>query len=272
MRLISSEQPTFTPEPFLGPLFEQEVEPKIEAGYLYSPEETAMHGISRHGAIDFGLPRGTAVLAPADGWAVCTYGEVQLTQQGEPRLIGLPEATKHTPRELLSIPDLPGTSWPAWYGSFVVQIWHGQGRYTQLAHVDWVREDIPYFAPTVTEKGDLSHNQILRATVDELRQVGRFVKQGEVVAQVGMTGCGWGMRSFEFAEVAADGRPDFRSSHYWYWDQPHLHFMVFGARRGKARRPESVWDPFGLYSNDRQQYPMHCGQWPKVRHSLWRGS
>src|SRR5690242_8756412 len=100
MKLPPDQRPVFTPLPFLGPLFEPGVEPVIEAGYLYSPEESGMHGISRHNAIDFGLPRGTVVLAPADGWAVCTFGEVQLTHDGEPRLIGLAEATKHTPKEL----------------------------------------------------------------------------------------------------------------------------------------------------------------------------
>lgn len=230
-----------------------------------------MHGISKHGAIDFGLPRGSKVLAPADGWAVCTFAEVQLTEKGKPRLISVENAMRHTPKGLLSIPDLPGNAWPAWYGSYVVQIWHGRGRYTQLAHVDWVKEDIPFFPPSISDNGDLIHNRVMRAPVAEIKRAGKFVKRGQVVAQVGMTGCGWGKRSYEFAEVAAGGRPDFRGADYWYWDQPHLHFMVFGTRRGKKRVPAHTWDPFGLYGDISAPYPQRRELWPTLPGSLWLG-
>ena len=58
MVLPIDQQPTFTPPPFLGSLFKSDAEPVIEAGYLYSADETVMHGISQHRAIGFGLRRG----------------------------------------------------------------------------------------------------------------------------------------------------------------------------------------------------------------------
>jgi murein DD-endopeptidase MepM/ murein hydrolase activator NlpD len=166
-------------------------------------------------------------------------------------------------------PENSATGWPAWYGSYVVQIWHGQGRYTQYAHVDWVRPDIPYFPPATDEHGNLMHNAVLRAPVKQLMAQGKRVRRGELLALSGMTGCGWGFRCYDTAALTIDSRPDFRNSDYTYWDQPHLHFMVFSARAGKARRPRQLWDPFGLYGDVSAGYSEIPTDWSLTPHSLW---
>lgn len=271
MLLPIDQQPKSTPQPFLGPLFQAGVEPEIEAGYLYSPEEAAMHGIGVHRAIDFALARGTEIVVPADGWAVCTYGETQLTKDGEPRLIGMEEALRYTDHLLMRPPEDKEGPWPAWFGSFVVQIWHGQGRYTQYAHVDWVNPRVPFYAPIEKENGDLGHHPILRATVADYKH-GKAVKvkKGELLATVGMTGCGWGRRCYETAGLGADGRPDFRNSDYTYWDRPHLHFMTFGKRVGKKRSASEVWDPFGIYGDGQERYPAKVAEWSGLPGALWQ--
>lgn len=268
MILSVDQRPNVTPKPFLGPLFESDVQPTIEAGYLYSADETAMHGISQHGAIDFALARGTTILAPADGWAICTYGEMQLTNDGQPRLISLAQAQQHSSIDKLRLPSGDGP-WPAWYGSFVLQIWHGSGRYTQYAHIDWVDERIPYFAPTVQDNADLKHHPILRAPLNEYRRQAIKVKKGQVIAVSGMTGCGWGQRCYETADFNKHGRPDFRGSDYTYWDQSHLHFVVMGQRAGKARKPRYIWDPFGIYGDNQEKYPTLKKDWPRLSQTLW---
>jgi hypothetical protein len=269
MTLATDKQPPFTPAPFLGPLFKSGDEPVIEAGYLYSADETFMHGISQHRAIDFGLPRGAEILVPADGWAVCTYGEVKLTHDGQPRVISMEQAIKHTDLQLLRPPVDLSEPWIGYYGSYIVQIWHGNGRYTQYAHVDCVDERVPFYPPMANDKGDLLHHPVLRWPVKEYKQGQAFkVRQGEVLATVGMTGCGWGKRCYETAEFGAMGRPDFRQSEYTYWDQPHLHFMVFGKRAGKNRAASMAWDPFGIYGERSDGYPKYQDEWAN-KGSLW---
>lgn len=270
---------TPTPPPFLGPIFEKNITPVIATGFNYQADEIAMHGVKNHGAIDFDVPRGTTILAPADGYYVATYGEyLTRLEDGSPRTMSLTDAIERSGRRRQNIrpPDKSNGPWSVYYGSYVIQGWHGKGRYTQFAHVEWANESIPYYPPTHVEDGDkkktgdLAHNQIMQATVTEYRQgAAKFLKAGSVIGVVGSAGCGWGRRAYDDAKFAKDGRPDFRNGKYTYWCEPHLHFMVFGQRRPRSRKPSYLWDPFGIYGQIDAGYPAELRQWHTLPHSLW---
>lgn len=258
------------PAPFLGPVFEPSVEPVIATGFEYHPAEVALHGIRTHSAIDFDAPRGTKILAPTDGYYMATYGEFALkNEDGSLRTLSRKSALKGNPRNTDLRPPADEGEFPIYFGSYVIQGWHGKGRYTQYAHVDWVNPKIPYHPPIEMKgedsqpTGDLAHSTVLRAPVDEYRQpaVAVKLKAGEVIAELGMTGCGWGGRCLDFAKTGEDGRPDFRGVDYTYYTEPHLHFMTFGRRAPKTRKPLAVWDPFGLYRQVDGGYPDPVREW-----------
>jgi hypothetical protein len=154
--MAAADQRHRVPQPFLGPLFAPGVEPLIATGFHYTRREIEVHGVETHNAIDFDLPRGTPVLAPADGYYVATYGEVLIRDKhGEPVTRSLAEAKAGNPHNRDFRPPQHGQRWPIYYGSFVVQGWHGRGRYTQYAHLDAVDPHIPYYPPSESEQGDL---------------------------------------------------------------------------------------------------------------------
>lgn len=257
------------PAPFLGPLFEEKVEPIISTGFNYHQAEIDLHGVTFHSAIDFDLPRGTKIFAPADGYYLSTYGEVLLKDaEGNPRQLTLSDAKKGNPRNIhLSAPK--GGDKNIYFGSFVVQGWHTKGRYTQFAHVDWVSPKIPYHPPIVLKDdngepmGNLIHSPALRSTVNKYRDpsLAVFIKKGELIAEVGMTGCGWGQPCYSFLDNELNQRPDFRGVDYTYYTSPHLHFMVFGNRTPKKRRPIQFFDPFGIYGDLSAGYPKSIKNW-----------
>jgi len=274
----ADNRPT-VPQPFLGPLFEPGVEPIIATGFNYHAEEIALHGVKVHNAIDMDLPRGTKILAPADGYYIATYGEVLLrNRDGSPRMLSA-KAARAVGQDIN--PPTSDGEWPVYFGSFVVQGWHGRGRYTQSAHVDWVNPAIPYYPPVEVKdehgrpSGDRRHSPMLRATVAEYRRPGAaaFLKAGEVIAEVGMTGCGWNKPCYDFARFEANGRPDFRGVSYPYYTTPHLHFAVFGRRASRGRNAPA-FDPFGIYGTFNDGYPASRADWsramPNAKHApLW---
>jgi murein DD-endopeptidase MepM/ murein hydrolase activator NlpD len=270
------------PEPFLGRLFEANVVPVIATGFKYHAAEVALHGVQTHNAIDLDLPRGTKILAPADGWYIATYGEVLLRQEsGEPRTLSRKQALSGNPSNRDLNPPGETGEWPVWFGSFVIQGWHGNGRYTQYAHVDWIAPKIPYYPPVEVEDqegnrtGDLKHSPMLKTVVSDYRKPGvaAFVTAGEVIGEVGMTGCGWGRRCFDSARFDQLGSPDFRGTDYTYYTEPHLHFAAFG-RRAPRTRTAKPFDPFGIYGELSDGYPVDQAQWhvrqPGAKHQpLW---
>ncbi len=267
------------PQPFLGPLFKRDVTPIIATGFNYHAGEIAVHRVKTHSAIDFDVPRGTEILAPADGYYLATYGEYLLRDKdGAPRMLSPHEALSRNPANKDIRPPVGGKPEKMFFGSFVVQGWHGKGRYTQYAHVDWVNPEIPYYPPRPllgedgAETGDLAHHAVLRAPVKTYRQSGvtKNLKAGTVIATVGMTGCGWGARCYDAAAFDGDRRPDFTRAAYTYYTQPHLHFAVFGPRAPRTRKPV-MYDPFGIYGEHNQGYPQSSRQWsvrqPAAKHA-----
>lgn len=271
---LVNETTTPLPEPFLGPIFEPGVESVITTGFNYTQAEIDIHGVKVHGAIDFDVPRGTSVMAAADGWATAYYGEVLMTVNGKPRLVTLEQIKKANPARDYKLPNTP-QPWQVYYGSLVVQIWHSHGRYTQYAHLDWINPEIPYYPPVRDKKtGDWEHNPMRVATVDKYRdrRNAAFIKAGDVIGETGMTGCGLGLPCYG----TSLSETDYTNHEYTYYSSPHLHFVVFG-RRAPYTRVAKVWDSFGVYSVAGKAYPTRVGEWASwyrinrtTRHrSLW---
>lgn len=259
------------PEPYLGSLFESGVEPVIATGFNYHTEEIAIHGVESHGAIDFDLPRGTKILAPADGYYIATYGEILLrNDDGSARTLSLDQALKGNPRNTDLNPPGKKGAYKLYFGTFLIQGWHTRGRYTQYGHIDWANPEIPYYPPEVEHDehgkatGNLKHSTMLRASVDDYHKPGiaAFIRAGEVIAEVGMTGCGWNKRCYDTAKFDRARRPDFRHANYTYYTEPHLHFVAFG-RRAPYTRDAHRFDPFGIYGEMDAGYPKTRAQWPK---------
>lgn len=265
------------PAPFLGPLFEPTVVPIIATGFSYSQAEIAIHGVLTHNAIDFDVPRGTKILAPADGYYIATYGEELLVgEDGKPRLLSRAQALETNPANKDINPPPGEGEFPLYLGGYTIQGWHGNGRYTQYIHVDWVDPAIPYYPLRQVRNergeatGDLNNSPMLRANVAEYRKPGvaAFIKAGAVIAEVGMTGCGWGTRCYDFAKLGPGGRPDFRGTDYTYYTEPHLHFNVFGRRSPRTRNATLI-DPFGIYGESTAGYPRHPSHWHlKLPHAV----
>lgn len=191
------------------------MEPVIATGFNYHAEEIALHGVKIHNAIDMDLPRGTKILAPADGYYIATYGEVLLREKdGAPRMLSAAKAARAAGQDIN--PPAAGRR----------------------------------------------HSPMLRASVSEYRKPGVavFVKAGEVIAEVGMTGCGWGRPCYDFARFDAAARPDFHGVDYPYYTSPHLHFAVFGRRAPHSRNGRAL-DPFGIYGTYEEGYPIKRSYW-----------
>ncbi len=261
---------TKVPAPFLGPIFELGTKPVISTGFKYHSSEILLHGVKNHQAIDLDVPRGTKILAPADGFYIATYGEVLLRdEQGHPKQLTTDQAVRLNPKNTLlnSPPDKNGS---IYFGSYVVQGWHQPGRYTQYAHVDWVNPAIPYNPPVEVKDekgnptGDLKHSNTLRDPVSTYRQPNHaaWIKKGEVIAETGMTGCGWGRRTYDFAKFDSRMRPDFRTSDYYFYTGPHLHFVVLGPRVPRTRTARA-YDPFGIYGQLDVGYPIDVRSWSR---------
>lgn len=236
----SHEKLMHLPDPFLQrPL----PDAPVESGWKYTEAEARLNGLANHGAIDFAAPRGTPVLAAADGYAMASWQEAPVFIDGQ----------RHT---------FQGE--PTWFGAgLFVQIWHGHGRYTQYCHLEEMAEEIPFFDPKAyLERGvdAWSPHPIIRGDVREYQKLPR-VKAGQVIGYVGMTGCPAGRPSF----------PDWDAGLPYATMHPfHLHFVVFGRRAPHTRNAQR-WDPFGIYGTY-DHYPAANADWTKPgsnHHSLW---
>lgn len=260
------------PKPFLLPVFDDFIEPFISAGFNYDAKEIATHGVTEHQAIDFDVPRGTVVYAPADGYYVATFGEVLLHDEDGPKLLGLKTAKEgnfYNEDIMPPVNDKAG-EWPIWFGGLFIQGWHKNGMYTQYGHLDFVEPLIPYYPPAISSD-NLLYSEVLKINPNQYRKidVAAYIKAGTPIGRTGMTGMGWGPRSYDFAAIGKDERPDFTTAKYTYYNSPHLHFAVFGPRDEITSEPAKYYDPFGVYGTLHAAYPKHINEWPTLKGSLW---
>ncbi|HSH31871.1 MAG TPA: M23 family metallopeptidase [Candidatus Saccharimonadales bacterium] len=196
-------------------------------GWVYSAEESSIHGMTQHQAVDFGLPVGTPVLAAASGWAVASYHGVFLYDKGT----GASQRKRLYKSEPLT----------AGLGLFV-QIYHPEANtFCQYGHLSKVESRIPFNSP-VEENGEWipgGHT----IPVDEYQAKGCWVNQGDKIGEVGVTGL-------------TVGRPDYpdclNAVRYESWDEPHLHLYTFKRTKGQTRSQK--FDPYNIY-RDYRCYP-----------------
>ncbi len=64
---------------------------QVSEGYLYSNEESKIHGCKGHGGIDFSLSQGTEIYAVEDGIAIASYfsGKLDKKYKGKDVWFGL---------------------------------------------------------------------------------------------------------------------------------------------------------------------------------------
>jgi murein DD-endopeptidase MepM/ murein hydrolase activator NlpD len=258
-------------KPFLGSIFSPDTNPFISAGFEYDSKEKATHGVQKHQAIDFDVPRGTTVYAPTDGYYVATFGEILLEEEsGIPRLVSVKKAKAGNPYSEELRPPAKNGEWPIWFGGLFIQGWHKNGMYTQYGHLDWVDPLIPYYPPSAHET-NLLYSEVLKIDPHEYKkpEVAVFLKAGTPIATTGMTGMGWGPRSFDFAALDKNERPDFSTAQYTHYTSPHLHFAIFGPRDSSGE-PTEYFDPFGVYGTLSDAYPTKLSDWKKFKTSLWK--
>lgn len=242
-----AQQLATLPVPYLVAPFDPATAYRILAGWNYDAAEIAQHGMKGHGAIDFGLPFGTPVRAAADGWAVAVWDERWLADK------------------------------PMTFGQgLTIQIYHGDGRYTQYGHLCRLEDArlIPFYPSMEDKAGNLPPDTILRSPVRvfKIARMAAFVRAGDTIAYVGLTGGAIGVRTYDNWLRSGKGK-QLSEGEYSTYMAPHLHFVEF--RRSLKGREAQRRDPFGLYA-EATAYPLKSGDWgwskdsPDQRHhSLW---
>lgn len=199
------------PQGFLGLPFKKGTACKVQQGWIFLAKEQAIYRKREHYALDFEAPRGTPVLAAADGLALASYqAEPNGIYQGKEVGFGL--------------------------GLFV-QIWDPEHRvFTMYGHLSGTARDIPYYEPEV--HGQYYEPTVVRRAGDQIQFLQtKKVRKGEVIGYVGDSGCYWGYQE------KPGYRPDPRK--FPSLDGPNLHFMVFDRN---AQGEMCKWfDPYGVY-------------------------
>lgn len=197
----------------------------ITEGWMYSTGESAIHGFTEHDGVDFALPYGTPVVAPADGYAMSSYHTFWIlnedgskrTYEGKPIRFGL--------------------------GYFVQMYIPSVNRYIQIAHLSDVDAAIPFSTPSANGEDWVPSNHTL--SVPDLKMSPQYVKvrKGQVIGKVGFSGLGWGYEEYEAGAtrpIAID--PTVKKS----WDEPHIHFEDFWRDQTTGVKMANR-DPYGIY-------------------------
>ncbi len=218
----------------------------ITEGWRYSLGENAIHGLVDHNGVDFALPYGTPVVAPADGYAMSSYhtnwhrddnGTVR-TYQGIPLRFGL--------------------------GNFVQMYIPSVNRFIQMAHLSDIDPAVPFSLPEASEGDWVPTNHTLKIPDLEASPHVVQVKKGQVLGRVGFSGLAWGYEDYEAGAtrpVLID--PRIHSS----WDEPHIHFEDFWRDQTTGKKTANR-DPYGIYGST-YDYPTLMRRGIKGKDSLF---
>jgi hypothetical protein len=215
------------------PLSNQELY-HIAEGWIYSKEELSItHVNPLHGGIDFDVPYGTPVVAPADGYALSSYNTAVIKdEEGNARIY------KGKPISL-------------GFGYFVRMYIPSVNRLVTMGHLSNIAPNINFVLPT-NEAGTWKSNSLSKMSSTEWMSnpFATYIKKGTVVGYVGYSGLTWGYDDYKEGAI----RPVvIDQNKYVSWDEPHLHFEEEGINPDTG---EIGWqrDPYAVYGTS-DKYP-----------------
>lgn len=227
---------------FLSLPFPSTAKYKVACGWDFDPETPESTMEVKNWGIDFQLPPGTNILAPADGLAIASYHQYcPGVIKGEPQPAGL---------------------------GMLIQIFHPSARlYTQCAYLSRIEPGIPYLKPQKVEKDDRPPSWIPRALMGYLPQ--DFNLEEYTPDHVRNWGSGKSTRPVEVKRGQVIGKVADGKIYAYGGNETKatLHFEVF------TRGPESLekgirLDPYGIYS-DAHWYGENSLYVKNQEHNLW---
>ncbi|GEM_PF-1741691 len=206
----------------------------IYQGFIYSADELKIHGGNPvHGGIDYHLPYGTPIVAPADGYATSSYLSTWVKD----------EETRQT-KLYQGKPIRYG------FGYFVRMYIPSTDRYLDIAHMSDVDSAVPFSPPEKKEDGWYPTKYDMKTDEWKSSPNAVFVKKGSIIGAVGYSGLGWGTEE-EWHEGAT--RPVVTDpTVFKSWDKPHIHFEEFSIDQEKGikgwqRDPYAIYDTYDYY-------------------------
>lgn len=222
------------PEPYLRLPFKKVdgAKAKIAEGWLYSKEELQItHIPPKHDGIDYALPYGTPVLAPADGFAIASYQTSTLLNKNG---------------EVILYKDKPVNMG---YGYFVRMYVPAVDRFVTIAHLSEIDVTIPFSPPEQSDGGWLDTNTKMPADLWMDTNITTFIKKGTVIGKVGYSGLTWGYEEYDWSGVPYVIDP----AEYKSWDEPHIHLEEHWID-SETQEITAERDPYGIYSTF-EDYP-----------------
>jgi murein DD-endopeptidase MepM/ murein hydrolase activator NlpD len=219
----------------------------IREGWTYSKEELAItHADPLHGGLDFDVPYGTPVVAPADGYAMASYHTApQKDENGDQVMY------KDKPINM-------------GYGYFVRMYIPSVNRFVMLAHLSEIDPKIPFSPAEKEDDKWMPTNSKMPVEEWKTSPHAVFIKKGTVVGKVGYSGLTWGYDEYTEGQ---DKPVTLDKNKYKSWDEPHLHFEDQWVN---SETGEVGWqrDPLAIY-NTAENYPSSKKYMPPGKDPLF---